>query len=88
MGNRFLSWLLGLLGLFGLLCAAYLYLQPPSPALSIQRPGLVIEEGERICNDVIVGRVYDIEFRFHNQTARTRRIIGTDGAGGDAACLA
>ncbi len=82
MVSRILSLLFVMVALAAFLCAAYLYLWPP-----IEEPGLVVEEPDRVCSDLVPGRVEEIEFRVHNRTGQTLRVIGAGGGGGDNDCL-
>ena len=74
MATRILSLLIGVVGLGAILCSAYLYYSPPT-----EGPELVLEDPDQVFNDVVPGRVYEIEFRIHNRTGQTRRVLG----GGD-----
>ena len=82
MVSRTLPVLFVMVALGAFLCAAYLYLWPP-----VEEPGLVVEEPDRIYSDLIPGRVREIEFRIHNRTGRTWRVVGAGGGGGGTECL-
>jgi len=82
MVSRTLSVLFVMVALGAFLCAAYLYFRPP-----IEEPGLVVEEPARVCSDLVAGPVHEIEFRVHNRTRQTLRVVGAGGGGGGSECL-
>jgi hypothetical protein len=82
MASRVLSVLLVMMALGAFLCAVYLYVRPPA-----EEPALVVEEPARVYNDLVAGHSREIEFRIHNRTGQTLRVVGADGGGGGGACL-
>jgi hypothetical protein len=74
MVSRVVFLLLGIIALGAFLCAAYFYLCP-----SVEEPGIIVEEPDRVYDHLVLGRDYEIEFLVHNRTGQTMRIIG----GGD-----
>ncbi len=82
MVSRTLSVFFLTLALGASLGASYLYFRPP-----IAEPGLVVEEPARVYSDLAAGHVHEIEFRVHNRTSQTLRVVGADGVAGDGECL-
>lgn len=70
---RLISRFFVLAALGAILCAGYLYFQP-----STEEPGLVVEGPERILKDLVPGRDYEVEFRVHNRSNRTVRVVGAE----------
>jgi hypothetical protein len=70
-GNRILTRLFGLAAAVGIVCAIYHFLRSGAG-----EPEVIVEEPNRILNDLILEHDYDIAFRVHNRTERTLRIVG------------
>ena len=71
-GNRIiLARVVGAAALGGCFCAVCLFLW-----LLVGRTSVVIDEPNRVLNDLVPLRDYDVDFRVHNQTGRTLRIVG------------
>lgn len=66
-----LSCLLLFVSLACLLMAGFVYVRPPG-----SEAGLVVERPSRVVEGLAPGREYDIEFRIHNRTGRTLRVVG------------
>jgi hypothetical protein len=71
MVYRMMSALFAVAALTAFLWAGYLYLRARA-----QERGLMVEEPDRVFNDLVPGREYEIEFRVHNRTSQTLRIVG------------
>lgn len=69
---RLLSIVFAVAGIGLLAGGGYLALQP-----EVVEPGLIVEEPERILNGVVPHREQVIDFRVHNRTSRTLRVLGT-----------
>lgn len=69
--SRLLSHIFVLAAIAAILCAIYLFLR--SGALE---PQVMVEEPNRVLNDLILGRDYDVSFRIHNRTDRAAHIVG------------
>jgi len=82
MVSRTLSMLFVVVALGSFLCAAYLYFRPP-----IEEPGLVVEEPARVYTDLAPGPMHEIEFRVHNRTRQTLRVVGAGGVAEGGECL-
>lgn len=70
-GSRFLSRLFGLATAVAISCAVGLFLRSMA-AESV----VTVEEPNRILNDLIPKRDYDIAFLIRNRTGRNSRIVG------------
>lgn len=71
-GNRLiLVRVVGAAALGGCFCAVYLFLW-----LLVGRTSVLVDEPNRVLNDLVPLRDYDVDFRVHNQTGRTLRIVG------------
>jgi hypothetical protein len=68
---RFVAPLLALAALAAIVLAGFLYFWPPTAT-----PALVVEEPERVLDDLACGRSYAVEFRVRNSTGQTLRIVG------------
>jgi hypothetical protein len=71
-GNRIiLVRVVGAAALGGCFCAVCLFLW-----LLVGRTSVVVDEPNRVFNDLVPLRHYDVDFRVHNQTNRTLRVVG------------
>jgi hypothetical protein len=69
--SRFMSRLFGLLAAVGISCATVLFLRSMAA-----ESGVIVEEPNRILNDLTPKRDYDIAFRVRNRSAGSSRIVG------------
>lgn len=71
MFYRVVSGLFGITAAGAFIAAGYLYFEPPREASHF-----VVEEPERVLENLVPGQQYDVNFVVRNQTGRPLRVLG------------
>lgn len=58
-----------------------------SLAVPVLGPEVVVDQPQRLLNDITPGQEYDLECMVHNRTGRSMRILGSTSACGTNGCI-